>query len=79
MNPTTRCELCAPESQVANSENKLVLGASITASATWATQGEALLHTTILSIQTREIRYLIFTCKIPADLPYKWLKDSPVV
>jgi len=34
---------------------------------------------TILRIQTREIRYLIFTYKIPADLPYKRLEDSPVV
>jgi hypothetical protein len=33
---------------------------------------------TILRIRTREIRYLIFTCKIPADLPSKRLEDSPV-
>ena len=25
------------------------------------------------------IETLIFTCKIPADLPYKRLKDSPVL
>jgi hypothetical protein len=34
-------------------------------------------HKTIISIRTRDTRCLIFTCKIPANLPYQPRRGSP--